>query len=174
MFRGIDKRLTGIGVISVYSSYIFSFYYNVVVAWALVYVVAAFANPLPYSKHNDGEWPCPIDGKDKMSRAEQFYRIYVIRIVQEDGCTPWEDGEPTSFSGYALLATFATWVIIFLCVFKGVKSSSYIVWATVPLPVAFVFVMIIKGATLPGAGEGIKRYFGGELDDPDYKATSAA
>jgi hypothetical protein len=29
-------------VISVYSSYVFSWYYNVVVAWALVYVIVSF------------------------------------------------------------------------------------------------------------------------------------
>jgi neurotransmitter:Na+ symporter, NSS family len=42
VFRGINKNLAGIGVISVYSSYVFAFYYNVVVAWAAVYVVVAF------------------------------------------------------------------------------------------------------------------------------------
>ena len=59
MFRGINKNLAGIGVISVYSSYIFSFYYNVVVAWASVYVVVAFFVPLPWSKDVvDKVWTC--------------------------------------------------------------------------------------------------------------------
>lgn len=49
VFRGIHRRLAGIGSISVYSSYIFSFYYNVVVAWALIYVISAFVSPLPWS-----------------------------------------------------------------------------------------------------------------------------
>jgi len=124
VFRGIDKRLTGIGVISVYSSYVFSFYYNVVVAWSLVYVCAAFANPLPYSASiPKEEFPCNNPG---MSRAEQFYRYYVIRFVTEvEGaevnCRSYDETKDASvMSGYALGATFATWVLIFLCIFKGV------------------------------------------------------
>lgn len=49
MFHGINKRLVGVGVVSVYSSYVFSFYYNVVVAWSLVYFVVGWINPLPWS-----------------------------------------------------------------------------------------------------------------------------
>jgi SNF family Na+-dependent transporter len=54
------------------------------------------------------------------------------------------------------------WVVIYLAIFKGVNSSSYIVWVTVPLPIIFIIIMIIKGATLPGAKEGIKQYLGGD------------
>lgn len=35
-----------------YSSYAFSFYYNVVVAWSLVYFIVGFISPLPYSEMN--------------------------------------------------------------------------------------------------------------------------
>jgi len=157
VFRGINPRLVGIGVVSVYSSYVFSWYYNVVVAWALVYVIAAFYSPLPWSENNNSfNDRCPDD--DTISRAEQFFRIDVIRIKSEE-CVEWVDGLPTDFSWRALGATFATWVIIFLCVWKGVKSSSWIVWFTVPLPVFFVFVMIINNATLEGSSNGIDRYF---------------
>merc|ERR1712166_830903 len=76
VFRGINKNLAGIGVISVYSSYVFSFYYNVIVAWALVYVVGGCMSPLPWStSKKDGKWPCNFnaDGTEKdlkISRAE--------------------------------------------------------------------------------------------------------
>jgi len=76
-------------------------------------------------------------------------------------CTNWKDGDESNFSWNAFIATVAVWVIIFLCIFKGVSSSSYIVWITVPVPVLFVIIMIINGAMLEGAGGGIKSYFGG-------------
>jgi SNF family Na+-dependent transporter len=143
----------GIGVISVYSSYVFSWYYNVIVAWALVYVIVAFKNPLPWSNSiPDSDFSCPVDS---MSRAEQFYRINVIRFVDESTCLAFEDGNDTVFSWPATVACLSTWIIIFLCVFKGVKSSSYIVWITVPLPLLFVFIMIFNGASLDGAGDGV-------------------
>jgi len=159
VFRGINKNLAGIGVISVYSSYIFSFYYNVVVAWAAVYVIVAFYSPLPWSlKQPATGWTCDLD---TVSRAEQFFKVDVIRLVNED-CKEFEDGDPTTFSWTAFGSTLAVWFIIFLCVFKGVSSSSYIVWATVPIPVLFVLIMIINGNLQEGSSDGIKKYFSGK------------
>jgi len=53
------------------------------------------------------------------------------------------------------------WLVIFAAVFKGPGSSSYIVWATVPLPTLFILIMIIKGATLEGAKDGYSMYLKG-------------
>jgi len=66
----------------------------------------------------------------------------VIRYY-DDNCNPYADGDPTLFSPTALGFTFVIWLIVFFCVFKGVKSSSYIVWITVPLPIVFIIAMII-------------------------------
>jgi solute carrier family 6 GABA transporter-like protein 1 len=55
-----------------------------------------------------------------------------------------------------------TWVCVFFCVFKGVKSSSYVVWVTVPLPILFIIIMVIRNAMLPGAGDGILMYIAGK------------
>lgn len=44
---------------------------------------------------------------------------------------------------------------------KGVNSSSYVVWVTVPLPVFFIFVMIMQGLTLENADAGIRMYLKG-------------
>ena len=49
VFRGIHPRLAGIGVASVFCSYSITFYYNVIISWALVYFFAAFMSPLPWS-----------------------------------------------------------------------------------------------------------------------------
>jgi len=56
------------------------------------------------------------------------------------------------------------WVLVYFCVFKGVKSSSYVVWVTVPLPVLFIFIMVMRGLTLENADEGIRMYLLGEID----------
>jgi SNF family Na+-dependent transporter len=49
-------------------------------------------------------------------------------------------------------------------VFKGVKSSSYVVWVTVPGPILFIFIMVLNGLCLPNADEGIRMYLKGEID----------
>ena len=59
MFGGINKRLRGIGIASVFSAYIICFYYNVIISWAIVYFIAAFISPLPWSASNkDFVWKC--------------------------------------------------------------------------------------------------------------------
>lgn len=47
---------------------------------------------------------------------------------------------------------------------KGTKSAGIIVYITVPLPVIMIFIMLIRGATLNGAGDGIKWYLTGFPD----------
>lgn len=49
VFRSINKRLSGIGIASVMSSYIIAFYYIVIIGWACVYVIAGFGTPVPWS-----------------------------------------------------------------------------------------------------------------------------
>ena len=79
---------------------------------------------------------------------------------------------PTIFSGTAFASTLAVWVIIFFCVFKGVASSSYIVWATVPVPVLFVLIMIINGNLQDGSSDGIRKYFSGKEGGKETSAAS--
>jgi SNF family Na+-dependent transporter len=153
VFRAINKRLAGIGFASVFSAYIITWYYTVIISWSLVYLVAAFKNPLPWSQSiEEFEWKCD---SATTTRAEQFFMIDIIRYYNDD-CMPYEDGMASQFSAYAFIAVIVVWICIFAAIFKGVNSSSYIVWATVPLPVIFIIIMIIKGATLPGAGTGVK------------------
>ena len=155
VFRGINKRLAGVGLASVFSAYIITFYYCVIISWSVVYFVSGFKSPLPWSTDNpDFEAKCDMSTQ---TRAEQFFQIDVIRYY-DDNCKPYEDGDDSQFSVYSLLAVAVVWISNFLAIFKGVKSSSYIVWITVPLPVILIITMVIKGAGLPGAGDGVKLY----------------
>ncbi len=158
MFRGIHPRLAGIGAASVYSVYIITFYYTVIISWSVVYFVAGFASPLPWSEKNE-DFVAKCD-MNTMTRAEQFLMVDVIRFW-DDNCKPYESGDSTLFSWKSFWAVTFVWICIFLCVFKGVKSSSYIVWVTVPVPALFVVIMVINGLQLDGAGDGIKQYLRG-------------
>ena len=68
-------------------------------------------------------------------------------------------------------ATLLTWIIVYFCLWKGVNSSSYVVWVTVPLPIFFIVVMVMNGLTLEGADEGIRMYLKGIKDgvEPDLQ-----
>lgn len=80
------------------------------------------------------------------------------------------------FGWEVYLATLAVWVIVYFIMWKGVKSSSYVVWITVPLPVFFIFVMVMNGLTLENADAGIRMYLKGydsEGNPPDLGANIA-
>ena len=63
-----------------------------------------------------------------------------------------------------LLCLFVAWVIIFLCICKGTKSTGKVVYLTVTLPYIILTILLIRGATLPGAAKGILYFI-----KPDFK-----
>jgi hypothetical protein len=52
VFRGIHPRLAGIGMASVFCAFAITFYYTVVIGWAVVYFFVSFKSPLPWSTQN--------------------------------------------------------------------------------------------------------------------------
>lgn len=166
VFRNIHPRLAGIGVASVFSAYIITFYYNVIIAWSVVYVVVSFASPLPWSVHNQDWSTCSaakasdIAGK---TRAELFFYTDVVHFYDKTTCKAYADGDPSQFSWPAFGATLFVWVVMFIGVFKSVTGASKIVWCTVPVPLLFILIMVIyNNAALPGAQDGIKSYIFGD------------
>ena len=49
VFRGIEPRLSGIGLASVLASFCIVAYYNIIIGWSLLYLVFSFMDPLPWS-----------------------------------------------------------------------------------------------------------------------------
>uniref|UniRef100_A0A8C5QPW8 Sodium-dependent noradrenaline transporter n=1 Tax=Leptobrachium leishanense TaxID=445787 RepID=A0A8C5QPW8_9ANUR len=56
------------------------------------------------------------------------------------------------------LCLFCVLVVVFFSLWKGVKSSGKVVWITATLPYVVLFVLLIRGVTLPGSSKGIHAY----------------
>ena len=52
----------------------------------------------------------------------------------------------------------ASWAMIYLCLFRGVKWVSKVVLLTVPLPWIMLIILTVRGLTLEGAATGLQFY----------------
>jgi SNF family Na+-dependent transporter len=57
-----------------------------------------------------------------------------------------------------------SWILVYVCIFKGIESSGKIVYVTAPLPYILLIILLICGMTLEGAYDGWYYLF-----VPDFK-----
>eukprot|EP01061_Rhynchopus_euleeides_P045445 TRINITY_DN8154_c2_g1_i1.p1 TRINITY_DN8154_c2_g1~~TRINITY_DN8154_c2_g1_i1.p1 ORF type:complete len:578 (+),score=188.13 TRINITY_DN8154_c2_g1_i1:246-1979(+) len=156
----IDSRLRWIGYLSIFVSASVALYYNVVIAWSLYYFFWCFRAELPWSAK---------DPKDLISNAEHFWEVNAL-----DQSTGYYD--VNRFNWGMVLCLVLAWVIIFLCIRKGIQSSGKVVYVTATLPYVLLVVLFFRGITLEGAGEGIRFYLTpdmSKLGDPDVWIAAA-
>ena len=100
------------------------------------------------------------------SSSEQFWEKYVLNISAAGLAGESRDLEGLSGLGslggwnYQLpLALAFSWIVVFLCLMKGVKSSGKVVYFTATFPYLVLIALLVRGLTLDGAMEGIKLLF---------------
>uniref|UniRef100_A0A8C6TA19 Transporter n=1 Tax=Neogobius melanostomus TaxID=47308 RepID=A0A8C6TA19_9GOBI len=152
-WRKICPLFEGIG----YASQIIIFYgcisYIVILAWAFLYLFASFSKELPWAVCNN-TWntgKLVTGNRTSSSSVIEFWQRRVLNIssgIEDMGHVQWE------LCLYLLLA----WTICYFCVWKGVRSTGKATYFTATFPFVMLFVLFIRGMTLPGAFHGIKYY----------------
>ena len=94
---------------------------------------------------------------DSNSPSKEFWERYVLRIT--DGI-----GDPGSMRVELLVALIVAWILVYFCLWKGIKSSGKVVYFTATFPYVVLVILLIRGVTLPGASKGIEFYL-----KPDFK-----
>ncbi|XP_076437581.1 sodium- and chloride-dependent glycine transporter 2-like isoform X2 [Babylonia areolata] len=92
-----------------------------------------------------------------VSAAEEFWQHNVLQVSSG----PFDVGHVVWYLALAQLAHFC---FLFLALLKGIKSSGKVVYVTATAPYVLLLALLIRGATLPGAGEGILFYI-----TPDFE-----
>ncbi|KAJ9580738.1 hypothetical protein L9F63_024089, partial [Diploptera punctata] len=89
--------------------------------------------------------------EDKRPPAEEYFTIQVLGL--SSGIE--ETGEIRIRMACCLLLA---WIIVFLCLSKGVQSSGKVVYFTALFPYVVLVILFIRGVSLPGASTGILFY----------------
>ncbi|KAM8897212.1 sodium- and chloride-dependent GABA transporter 2-like [Spinachia spinachia] len=138
--------------------------YIIIIAWAFFYLFLSFSAELPWASCGH-EWntdSCldinhPNLSLSMTSRRNttlpvvEFWERRVLKIssgIEEVGSLRWE----------LALCLILSWVICYFCIWKGIKSTGKASFFTATFPFVMLFVLLIRGVTLPGAIDGIVYY----------------
>ncbi|XP_068744715.1 sodium-dependent dopamine transporter-like [Montipora capricornis] len=157
-------RGVGFGMIMV--SFLVSIYYNLIIAWCLLYMFESFRKQVPW-KHCGNKWNTPLcaetnsdlncsalglaAGCKTTSPSEEFFNRHILRItdsISDMGSVSWQ----------IVLCLILAWIIVYLCLIKGVASSGKVVYFTATFPYVVLFILMIRGATLDGSLDGVVFY----------------
>ncbi|KQK84845.1 sodium- and chloride-dependent glycine transporter 1 isoform X2 [Amazona aestiva] len=169
MFKGVGY---GMMVVSTY----IGIYYNVVICIAFYYFFVSMTRVLPWT-YCSNAWNTPdcvgvLDGnlssraalnlalnatQKRTSPSEEYWRRYVLDLSDDIGNL----GEVR----LPLLGCLGvSWVVVFLCLIKGVKSSGKVVYFTATFPYVVLTILFVRGITLEGALTGIMYYLTPQWD----------
>ncbi|XP_075692897.1 sodium- and chloride-dependent glycine transporter 2 [Rhinoderma darwinii] len=86
--------------------------------------------------------------KTFVSGSEEYFKYNMLKIsagIEYPGEIRWP----------LVLALFLAWVIVYASLAKGIKTSGKVVYFTATFPYVVLIILLIRGVTLPGAGDGI-------------------
>ncbi|XP_038849160.1 sodium- and chloride-dependent transporter XTRP3-like [Salvelinus namaycush] len=152
-WRAISPYLGGVGLASVVTSMYLCLYYNVINAWSFWYLFHSFQSVLPWAE-------CPVNSNltghvEECERATPTQYFFYRETLDISGSIEENGG---IHMGQALCLLLA-WIIVYLFIVKGVKSTGKVVYFTATFPYLVLIIYLIRGVTLHGAINGVKYMF---------------
>ncbi|XP_022099144.1 sodium- and chloride-dependent glycine transporter 1-like [Acanthaster planci] len=86
--------------------------------------------------------------KSRKPASEEYWKLQVLKEADSIG-------EPGEIQWQLALCLLLAWIIIFLCLFKGVKSSGKVVYFTATFPYVVLVILLVRGVTLEGYFDGV-------------------
>ncbi|KTG07025.1 hypothetical protein cypCar_00007013 [Cyprinus carpio] len=162
-WRKICPLFEGMGYASQMIIVYGSITYIIIIAWAFLYLFSAFSVELPWAscsnlwntdactvlgKNSNSEWTTPLNAS---SSVMEFWHHRVLRLssgIEHLGTVRWD----------LALILLLVWILVYFCIWKGVKSTGKAVYFTATFPYVMLLILLIRGVTLPGAINGINYY----------------
>ncbi|XP_062322453.1 sodium- and chloride-dependent transporter XTRP3-like [Osmerus eperlanus] len=157
-WSAINPYLGGVGLASVMTSLYLCLYYNVINAWSFWYLFHSFQSTLPWAECPlNSNLTGPLEECERGTPTEYFFFRETLDIsssIEENGGV---------HTGQALCLVLA-WMIVYLFIVRGVKSTGKVVYFTATFPYLVLFIYLVRGVTLHGAVNGIKYMFTPKLE----------
>jgi len=175
----------GIGFCSVSINTYFCIYFNVLISYSVIYLVASFLPNIPwvgcdnwwntencrventqtFLNHSNATVLAAINSSVSNVSSVTYVEVkkklvsaseeFFYRYVLEVS----EGIEfPNGVNLKVLAALFVTWMLAFLSLLKGISSLGKISYFTAIFPYVMITALIIRGVTLPGAMKGLEFY----------------
>ncbi|XP_068188964.1 sodium- and chloride-dependent transporter XTRP3-like [Antennarius striatus] len=158
-WTAISPYLGGLGLASVVTSLYLCLYYNIINAWSFWYLFHSFQSVLPWAECPiNSNRTGPIEECEKATPTQYFFYRETLDIsssIEENGGI---------HTGQALCLLLA-WVMTYLFVIRGVKSTGKVVYFTATFPYVVLVVYLIRGMTLHGAVNGVKYMFTPKMEE---------
>ncbi|XP_076340810.1 sodium- and chloride-dependent GABA transporter 1-like [Tachypleus tridentatus] len=160
-------------------------YYIVVLAWAIYYVVSSLDVDIPWrtcdnwwnsifcrSEYEEGGLP-NCTGNAEMDHPICAHNLSDRTIFRSTVKEYWEHNvlqisngldEPGEIRWQLAITLAVAWILCYFCIWKGVKWTGKVVYFTALFPYVLLFILLIRGLTLPGSSEGIRFYVMPKMD----------
>ncbi len=143
--RAVGRKAEPIGWMAVSNGFFISIYYAVVFAWVILMFFMSFK----------------FAGFTKAADGSALAANLWAETIRTTGTT---SGFGT-FSWPVFICLILAWGMAYWCIRNGSASVGKVVKYTVSLPVICLLILAIRGLTMPGAGEGLAKFF-----IPDWSA----
>uniref|UniRef100_A0A672YZH1 Transporter n=1 Tax=Sphaeramia orbicularis TaxID=375764 RepID=A0A672YZH1_9TELE len=167
----IAPLFKGLGLASMVIVFFCNTYYIMILVWGLYFLFHSFTNPLPWATCGH-PWNTPNCTQDFRRTCHNRSAVQAAEGMRSPVIEFWEyvfnirkvlrlSGglhEPGEISYEMVLCLIATWIIVYFCMWKGVKSTGKVVYFTALFPYLVLVVLLAHGVTLPGALDGIVYY----------------
>ncbi|XP_065582143.1 sodium- and chloride-dependent GABA transporter ine-like [Artemia franciscana] len=127
----------------------------------MYYLVSSFSNELPWSSCQNNTWSTDrcwdySEGKtppnNSVPSTQEFFDRNVLQVttgIEDMGSMRWD------LFGYLCLA----WILVYFCLWKGIKSSGKVVYVTATVPYLLIGAFLWRALSLEGSEMGLKFFF---------------